>query len=458
MSTNREKKPSEWEKRSEEPSVSAFIQPFDPPARKRTRGSSPPTETGEVKDIKTSLGEKRTKTQPFERTQKQDEASEKQKEEVLEMKYELKGETKETISCSMVTQSASSPPSSCLGQIDSIMDKHLGDLSSEIKLILQGENSDYSWPQSPPSTSNTDSRAVQHTLPHPPISQFSHYVSFYNPFPPVHDYISSMQDSIDHMLTGLASTDATLASKVSAFVSSIRAAKPKTYDDTGLCDERTTADASGGHTPAPSRGESQRPRTLPHFPEAANNDNTPAPRVTLCASDSFHKPTNAAVHHPPAGVSPQSHWEAQHNPTSEITHSPVETPHRSVLRTALHTAAAEQAASAAATSCQVTCPAFGGVSNPQPEPSLPSKAGSNLASVPRPQADPSDPATALSSLISQLKPEVFNNLVEIIKDVKRNFVQFYLHSTEPEDRVYGEVKVTCALLEFYVQLSSLSFI
>lgn len=461
MSTNREKKPPGCEKKNEEPSVSAFIQPFDPPAPQRTRASPPPTETGEVKDIKTRLGEEKTKTQPFEGMQKQDEASEKQKEEVLEMKNvvgsgELKGETKEPIAGSLVTPSASSPPSSCLGQIDSIVDKHLGDLSSEIKLILQGENSDYSWSQSPPSTSNTDSRAVHHTLPHPPISQFSQYVSFYNPCPPVHDYVSSLQDSIDSMLTdlveawpghkpaaGLANTDATLASKVSAFVSSIRAAKPKTDDDGGLCGEGTaTGGASVSHTPAPTGGETQQPHTLPQFPEAADSENTPAPHVTLCAPGSFHKPTNAAVHHPPASMSPQSHWKPQPSHTSEITHSTVQTPHHSILRTVLRMAAAEQASSPAATSCQVTFPAFGGVSKPQTEPSLPSKAGPNLASVPGPHADPSPPATALSSLISQLQPEVFNNLVEIIKDIKRNFVQFYLHSTEPGDRVYGEVKVT----------------
>ncbi|XP_050930559.1 LOW QUALITY PROTEIN: protein TASOR [Lates calcarifer] len=57
-----------------------------------------------------------------------------------------------------------------------------------------------------------------------------------------------------------------------------------------------------------------------------------------------------------------------------------------------------------------------------------------LASIPAP------PATALSSLISQLQPEVFNSLVEIIKDVRKNSLQFYLHSTEPGDQVYEDVK------------------
>ncbi|XP_032369638.1 uncharacterized protein LOC116687986 isoform X2 [Etheostoma spectabile] len=47
---------------------------------------------------------------------------------------------------------------------------------------------------------------------------------------------------------------------------------------------------------------------------------------------------------------------------------------------------------------------------------------------------------ALSSLISQLQPEVFNSLVEIIKDVKKHSLQFYLHSPEPGDQVHEDVK------------------
>ncbi|NXG64774.1 TASOR protein, partial [Hemiprocne comata] len=46
---------------------------------------------------------------------------------------------------------------------------------------------------------------------------------------------------------------------------------------------------------------------------------------------------------------------------------------------------------------------------------------------------------ALSDFISQLKPEVFNSLVKIIKDVQKNTVKFYIH--EEEESVLGkEVK------------------
>lgn len=47
---------------------------------------------------------------------------------------------------------------------------------------------------------------------------------------------------------------------------------------------------------------------------------------------------------------------------------------------------------------------------------------------------------ALSDFISQLKPEVFNSLVEIIKDVQKNTVKFYIHEEE-ESILCKEIKV-----------------
>uniref|UniRef100_A0A8C3L513 Transcription activation suppressor n=1 Tax=Chrysolophus pictus TaxID=9089 RepID=A0A8C3L513_CHRPC len=46
---------------------------------------------------------------------------------------------------------------------------------------------------------------------------------------------------------------------------------------------------------------------------------------------------------------------------------------------------------------------------------------------------------ALSDFISQLKPEVFNSLVEIIKDVQKNIVKFYIHEEE-ESILCKEIK------------------
>lgn len=62
---------------------------------------------------------------------------------------------------------------------------------------------------------------------------------------------------------------------------------------------------------------------------------------------------------------------------------------------------------------------------------------------------------ALSEFISQLKPEVFNSLVEIIKDVQKNTVKFYIHEEE-ESILCKEIKVrpssTSVVLEWMERL------
>lgn len=479
MSEDRVEKLHEKEKKNKEPSVSVSIQPSLSPAPERTDSSPPATErekdnakeeTGEVKEMNAGSFEGERERQPFEKVQKRggEKASKiKQEEEKVEMKCVVDGDKaqngkEELVGGSLLSPLVSSSPSCPLGHVDSIVDKHLGDFSSEMRLVLQGESIHYSFPESSPSSSHTDATAIPHTHTHTAISQFSQYVSFYNPCPPVQDYVSSLQDSIDSMLmelndtwpshkpaAGRTNTDATLASEVSAFVSSIRAAKAKTGTSDG--GEATAADVgpSDSQSPVPSRGgEVQQPHTSKQFPDAANNRSSPASPVTLpvttSASGCVYKPTNAAVHHPPPGMSPQSLWKPQLSHSSEITHSIRPTQDNSITRTIHCTAAVESGSSFAGPSCEVTSPGFSGVSKPLLEPSHPSEPASTPApvSVPGPRSGPSPPATALSSLISQLQPEVFTNLVEIIKDVKRNCVQFYLHSTEPGDQVYEDVKVT----------------
>ncbi|XP_044066398.1 protein TASOR isoform X2 [Siniperca chuatsi] len=478
MSKDREAKPQWKEKKNEEPSISVSIQPSIPPASERRTNPSPPAterekeddegKTGEVKEVEAEPLEEEKETQPVERVQKrgEEEADEgNQDEDMVDMKHvvasdkEQKGEVKELVGSSFFSPSVSSPPSRPLRDIDKIVDKHVGDFSSEIQLLLQEESIHYNFPQSPHSTSNTEFTALQHTLPHPPISQpiskFSQYVSFYNPCPPVQDYVNSLQDSIDSMLTEFddrwpshkpvtnrTNADAALASRVSAFVSSIRAANAKTgRDDDGLCGELTAADAgaSVSQTPALFRGsEVWQPNTITkQFPDATNNRNPPTSNVTLSvttsASGSVNKPTSTAVLHPSPNKSPQSHWKPQQSHTLEVdrtvTHNIRQTQDNTTSGT-IHCITRVEGGSS--TNYEVTLPGFSGVSEPVSSPAS--------VSVPRPGTGPAPPATALSSLISQLQPEVFNSLVEIIKDVKRNSLQFYLHSTEPEDQVYEDVK------------------
>lgn len=363
---------------------------------------------------------------------------------------EQKAEAKKLPNDSLFSPSYSSSPATCpLGHIDSLIDKHQGHLSTEIQLVLQRESIHYSLQQSPHSTSNTDATAAQHTLPHKPMSQFSQYVSFYNPCPPVQDYVSSLQDDIDSLLTelndawpshkhpsNLTDTDNTLASKVDAFVSSIREAK----STSGIRDgEVTAACSSASQTAGPCReGEAWQPHAK--FPDNA----PPASHVTLSVStslsDSGCESASSTSRHSPPSISPQS----QQSHKTGINHTVRHARANSIGRTLHCAAAVESGNSLPGSSCELTLPGFSGVSKHTMEAQHLSETAPNLPPVgdPAPRSGTSPPATILSSLISQLQPEVFSNLVEIIKDVKRNSVQFYIHASEPGDQVYEEIKVT----------------
>lgn len=487
MVKDRKEKPQGKGKKNGEPSISASIKPSIPPApERRTSPSPPPTErekqdAEEVKEVQAEPLEEEKETQIIERVQKgreeeADQSKQDEEEEVVEIIHvvgsdkEQRGEAKELVNGSLVSPSISSPPCCPLRGIDSIVDKHLGDFSSEIQLLLQEESVHYSFPQPLNSTPNTETTALQHTLPYTPISQFSQYVSFYNPCPPVQDYLSSLQDSITSMLTEFddswpshkpvtsrTNADTVLASKISAFVSSIRATNAKTgRDDGGFCGELAAADAGASVSQSPSLsrgGEVWQPHTVTkQFPDATNNRNPPSSLVTLSvttsASGSVYKPINTAALHPSPNKSPQSPWKPQQSHTAEINTTVAnnirQTQDNSTTRTVHCTTGVEIGSSLAGTNCEVTLPGFSGVSKPLTEPLQPSERVSSPASgsVPGPGTGFAPPATALSSLISQLQPEVFNSLVKIIKDVKRNSLQFYLHSMEPEDQVYEDIKVT----------------
>ncbi|TDH14558.1 hypothetical protein EPR50_G00045210 [Perca flavescens] len=478
---DREEKPQGREKKNEEPSMSALFQPSIRPAPERTTNLSPqPAErekedaNGRAKEVQATVLEEEKESQPVEKVQKREQEEvgvgkkDEKEEEVVEMIHvvasddEQKGEAMELVGSSLFSPSVSLPPS----HLDNIVDKHLGDFSSEIQLLLQEQSINYSFPQSPYSISNTQAPAPQHTPPHTVISQFSQYVSFYNPCPPVQDYVSSLQDSIEGILTefddswpshkaGTSRTvvDDALASRVSDFVSSIRAANAKTgRDNDGLCGELTAADNgdSVSQNPALSRGgEVWQPHTLTiQVPNAPNNRNPSMSHVTLSTSSSgsIYKPSDVSVLIPPINKSPQSHWNPQQSHTLEITrtvtHNVRQTRDNSTARTVHCTTGGEGGSSFAGTNSEVTLPGFSGVSKPLTEASRPSEPLSSppCASMPGPGPGPAPPAMALSSLISQLQPEVFNSLVEIIKDVKRNSLQFYLHSPEPGDQVHEEVK------------------
>ncbi|XP_070696328.1 protein TASOR [Pempheris klunzingeri] len=445
VSKDREEKPQGKEEKNEEPSISVSVQPSIRPAPGRRTNPSPPpaerkkedagVETEEVMVVQAELLEEEKE---FEKRQKRVE-DEEEEEEVMGIYAVASDEEQKRFS-----PSVSPPPSLPLRDVDSIVDKHLGDFSSDIQLLLQEESVQYSFPQTPHSTSNKETAALQHTLSHTPLSQFSQYVSFYNVCPPVQDYVSSLQDSINSMLTefndswpshrpatSCTNTDTVLANRVSDFVARIRAANVKTgRDDDGPCGELTAADAS----------EVRQPHTITkQFPDGANSRNPPTSHVTLpattSASGSVYKPTS------PPNKSPQCHWKPQPSHSLEISRPVAQS---STTRTVHCTTGVEAGSSFAGVSGGVTLPAFSGVSKPLTEPPHPPQPLSSpaSASVTGPGADPAPPPAALSSLISQLQPEVFSSLVKIIKDVKRNSLQFYVHSTgdQDQDQVYEDVK------------------
>lgn len=323
--------------------------------------------------------------------------------------------------------------------INGIVDKHLGDFSSEIQLLLQEESTHYNLPHCPHFTSPPAAPKPQPALSYASVSQFSQYVSFYNACPSVQSYVDSLKDSISSVITEcddswrqhLEPTDAALANRVSAFVASVRAA-----NDTGREDE-----AADGGSAAPQRPSGGSEAWLP---DTANYGNPPNSHVSLPVPPPS---SNTSIHCPPS-TSPHSQWTPQQSHTGEIsrtiTQSVSQTQENGTARTVLCTAA-DRGGNLPAQSIIVTLPGLGGSSDPLGEASHPSESDLSPGSVPGASVGAAPPATALSSLISQLQPDVFNSLVEIIKEVKKNSLQFYIHGTEPGDEVTTDIKVTSGL-------------
>ncbi|XP_040059629.2 protein TASOR isoform X2 [Gasterosteus aculeatus] len=449
-----EEEPWGKEKKSDEPLVSVSIQPsIPPPPERRTSPFPPPTERVKGDAERETVGLRgvqagilvQEKDPPLVQTL-QTRVEEEEEEEEMEMPHvvtsgkEQKAEPKEAVGGALFSPSVSLPPS-CL---DSEVDKQLGDFYSGIRLLLQQHSVRYGCPP-PPPTSNTETSASPHALQR----TFSQYVTFYNPCPPVEDYVRSLQDGITGVLefdnsslahkagTSGTDVDSALASSVSQFLSSIRAGKDKTgSEDGGLSGESTAAES-----PAPSRGGvAWQPRTVTKQAPDAGNRNPPTAHVTLSVttskSGSGSRPTGASIPSSPRNESSQSALKPQHGRTLETA--------------VAHSRQTQDASSTSPPRCppaaegrtEVTFKGLGGISKSSTQPPHPPERVSDPASesLHLPAESPVPPAASLSSLISRLQPEVFNNLLEIFKDVKRNSTQFYIHSGEAGDRVHDEVK------------------
>ncbi|XP_069383025.1 protein TASOR isoform X2 [Paralichthys olivaceus] len=70
----------------------------------------------------------------------------------------------------------------------------------------------------------------------------------------------------------------------------------------------------------------------------------------------------------------------------------------------------------------------------------------SLTTTDSPDANSQNPSLLAGSLIGQLKPEVFSSLVEIFKDVTKNTVKFYIHSSDE-----GEERTVCKEIKEYLK-------
>ncbi|XP_061747600.1 protein TASOR [Nerophis ophidion] len=287
----------------------------------------------------------------------------------------------------------SSPPAHPLQAIDCILDKHLLKFSSDLQLLLEKESIQCSFPQG----FNAPTIPAQHALPLTVVTPFSQYVSLFHPCPPTQGYVSSLQDRINSMLQDFngalsgqsrAGPETALASTVSAFVSSIRAANTRGDEDMPSSGEPTASDSQ--RTTFSGESEVWQPDApCRQFSDPPNR--SPPPHDFPAAS-----PTSAST------VVPHTHRAPEPSATLDVDFAVSHSIHQS------HSTATV-------------------------EPPLACEQVSSSDSLP--------PASALSSVIRQLKPEVLNNLCEIIKDVQRSStLQFYIHSNQPEDQLSQDVK------------------
>lgn len=340
-------------------------------------------------------------------------------------KEETKGEEGKHVAGSTYSQSAQPHR-----DIDSIVDRNIDNFFSEMQLLLQEESIPCSFSQTPHTASHAEASIPQHTLsPHCLTTSFSHYISVHHDCPTVQDYVSSLKDGIKSMMTDFGGNvthdpahteaDTVLASRVSAYVSSIRAANINTE----RCD-----DSSAPGTSAPSTGgQMWRSDLMKNQQPDVNSRQSPTDLTVTVPTFLSDKPRD--IHHlrPPSGNFPSRTLELSGTFAQNVRQTAGNIFVKTLDCTVPHT--------------EVPVSSF--VPKTSAEPSDPDSVSASEAMAPQP--------TKLNSLINTLEPEVFSSLIKIIKDVKKNSLQFYIHSTEPVDQVFVDVKVTSNLIYTTVQ-------
>ncbi|XP_055080704.1 protein TASOR isoform X2 [Periophthalmus magnuspinnatus] len=298
-----------------------------------------------------------------------------------------------------------------LQDIDSIVNRHQDSFSFDVQSILQNQHVTYTFPQSPHSTSQP-----QHTASTASIARFSQYVSFYHPCPPVQRYVSSLQRQITGVLNDyennwtpnipdtttatIATTDATstpdLASRISEFVASIRAANNDDNEGDVLPQSRNWQTDSEQEVATSSMDCDK------DFIEKTiqkNDVRCSDIETDLDISNNGRRQVQFGSNHIEICI--------RNEPVAHSSHS-----RRDIED----------------------------VEDLTPE-SPPGNSDQN----------------ALNSLINQLQPEVFTTLVEIIKDIKRNAQHYYIHCPEEDDYTIQQIRAQLSQ-QSYIEQSPVVFL
>ncbi|KAL0978818.1 hypothetical protein UPYG_G00176120 [Umbra pygmaea] len=331
--------------------------------------------------------------------------------------------------------------------MDCILDQQFSNFSTELQILLLRESVQYSMPH-PPS---------QYTPRQPSLQPFSEYVSFYNSSPPMQAYVSSLRD---RMCTVIDTQEDWIPAVVtgdppqgSGDIHHHRAyqAPTTTYNwNHYLGPDFQSYPNNLSFSPfIPDGSNSYSSQAASQFPSAVSQGNSgsktvimpslgfPVPGTAYChASPLYNDPTQTRLPLPqvsssgaPLPVHPRLtdtdlesvDWTATLNKADLDDHGLQETypPHTGGLFDSKDSKVIGESSVSVANA--KAWPQFRPVVDSLSMPMEDSVPGSE-------QAPPED----ISSLISKLKPELFTNLVEIIKDVRRNAAQFYIHTQDSD--------------------------
>ncbi|XP_019911346.3 uncharacterized protein tasora isoform X2 [Esox lucius] len=348
------------------------------------------------------------------------------------------------------------PPIHCptASRMDCILDQQFSNFSTELQILLLRESVHYSSPHPP----------FQNPPRQSPLQPFSEYVSFYNSSPPMHAYVSSLRD---RMGTVIDTQEQWIPSMVAHNPPPGSAETRHHHDPTTQYNWNRPLGSEfqsypNCHSPNPfgpgpdgsnsygSHAASQFPSTVSQFHSSSGSNSGVMPSSSDPGT-AYPQASPFYDNPPQAGVScqmssslaplPVQSWMTETNTESAGTGESERCKPSAESNMDEWAVSMKNADVAGHVSRGKYPPHMGTVFEsgaiaealPPFTPIIDRLSGPMVESVPGSgQTPPED----ISSLISQLKPELFTNLVEIIKDVRKNAVQFYIH-TQDSDREFS---------------------